>query len=132
MRISDWSSDVCSSDLAFAGELWSIAHQPESLRKGGCKGAGHARAVDQDAHFGVEQQGAGIEIERTDKNLFLVDRKGLGVETREGRSCAAPDIGHVVYRKGWVEFVKLDPGQQELRRGHHQSAATGRGRGRER
>src|SRR3546814_10545437 len=53
---------------------------------------------------------------RTDKNLFLVDRKGLGVETRAGRSCDAPDIGLVVYRKGWLEFVKLDPGPQEMRR----------------
>src|SRR3546814_7607051 len=90
MRISDWSSDVCSSDL----------------------------------------QGAGIEIERTDKNLFLVDRKGLGVETRAGRSCDAPDIGLVVYRKGWLEFVKLDPGPQEMRSVLHIGAVHGNDVGR--
>src|SRR3546814_8284621 len=115
MRISDWSSDVCSSDLAFAGELWSIAHQPESLRKGGCKGAGHARAVDKDAHFGVEQQGAAVEIERTDNNLFLVARKGLGVATRGGRSCDAPVLGLVGYVKAWVVVGNLNTVSQHKR-----------------
>src|SRR3546814_10903414 len=67
---------------------------------------------------------------RTDKNLFLVDRKGLGVETRAGRSCDAPDIGLVVYRKGWLEFVKLDPGPQEMRSVLHIGAVHGNDVGR--
>src|SRR3546814_97467 len=33
MRISDWSSDVCSSDLAFQGHREIIVHQVEVLEK---------------------------------------------------------------------------------------------------
>src|SRR3546814_5085765 len=35
MRISDWSSDVCSSDLQFAGvdPVWFETHAPQKLRR---------------------------------------------------------------------------------------------------
>src|SRR3546814_5627459 len=32
MRISDWSSDVCSSDLCVAHHFWRIAYQTDSGR----------------------------------------------------------------------------------------------------
>src|SRR3546814_6858588 len=52
MRISDWSSDVCSSDLAGKGEAkigfiafnWrgmKISRLPEKLRCGRCRETGH-------------------------------------------------------------------------------------------
>src|SRR3546814_3434348 len=73
-----------------------------------CQGSSHTRAIDQDAHLGVEEQGTRIEIERADKDPFLVDGKGLGVETGPERSCEASTFRLVPRRKGGLELVKLD------------------------
>src|SRR3546814_18781960 len=43
MRISDWSSDVCSSDLADAGPLGMTVNSPDRVR---CKMTGRLREVD--------------------------------------------------------------------------------------
>ena len=37
-------------------------------------------ALDDKSHFGIDAQGAGVEITTSDKNLIVVDNKGLGVK----------------------------------------------------
>src|SRR3546814_18912456 len=54
-------------------------------------------------------------IERADKDPFLVDGKGLGVETGPERSCEASTFRLVPRRKGGPELVKLDASLQEVR-----------------
>src|SRR3546814_14531799 len=54
-------------------------------------------------------------MERADKDPFLVDGKGLGVETGPERSCEASTFRLVPRRKGGLELVKLDASLQEVR-----------------
>src|SRR3546814_8844277 len=70
MRISDWSSDVCSSDLPAlrAGELTVLiaALGPGDAKAVG-RGADHAGDVDRDldpSDIGERTVGAGIVVER--------------------------------------------------------------------
>src|SRR3546814_20935120 len=53
MRISDWSSDVCSSDLQFVGQQWQLGE----LRRAGESGSGGdvARVGLQRARIGLRQ-----------------------------------------------------------------------------
>src|SRR3546814_15275400 len=78
MRISDWSSDVCSSDLAVRGEF------------------AHHRLVQPDVHFGTAVEFAGIaeflrELlavgeARVDVEQFhQVDDRGAPVEGQRDR-----------------------------------------------
>src|SRR3546814_822237 len=108
-------SDFVPYHRTFGVQLRNIAHELESFRKGGRQGSSHTRAIDQDAHLGVEEQGTRIEIERADKDPFLVDGKGLGVETGPERSCEASTFRLVPRRKGGLELVKLDASLQEVR-----------------
>src|SRR3546814_17672193 len=92
-------SDFVPYHRTFGVQLRNIAHELESFRKGGRQGSSHTRAIDQDAHLGVEEQGTRIEIERADKDPFLVDGKGLGVETGPERACEASTFRLVPRRK---------------------------------
>src|SRR3546814_10777824 len=49
MLISDWSSDVCSSDLGLQSFLADAAHDGVEQMRGLARPAGEGRAVDVDA-----------------------------------------------------------------------------------
>src|SRR3546814_9539535 len=64
MRISDWSSDVCSSDLLGASGEIAVLHRRELLRNGGDLGH-HGRfgvaAVGLDAAFDAADQAPRVQ-----------------------------------------------------------------------
>ncbi len=41
-------------------------------------------AFDNNAHFGVETRGTGVEVERTDEDAFAVHNEGFGVQAGYG------------------------------------------------
>src|SRR3546814_7634256 len=58
MRISDWSSDVCSSDLARADKSLEATVLPEQVGEFVCRRIGPAHRIDRAAHAIVEPQHA--------------------------------------------------------------------------
>src|SRR3546814_12057798 len=102
MRISDWSSDVCSSDLAdllsgkFVGALRSVAAEMTldemHEKRGGYVSAVEARAADALARNGLELESVAItDLDQTDLEFFnpahRFDAEGLpqliaAIETR--------------------------------------------------
>src|SRR3546814_2374289 len=94
MRISDWSSDVCSSDLAFAAGL-DVGLDLRALKAFDCGGnllvAAPRRALAGDAHIVVRREGeglrwcfAGVDLldhQRgdIDEDILVVDRRNLSV-----------------------------------------------------
>src|SRR3546814_5981481 len=82
MRISDWSSDVCSSDLSVFGPL--EYHKPGS---GYGTGAGFLRA------FGVEPPESGSRFRKRPPHLFAADlraRHGQILKNRQRRHLQSP------------------------------------------
>src|SRR3546814_14851723 len=76
MRISDWSSDVCSSDLA---EVCAVArcHKADAELARHLHGSGHGAGGDQEAE-GV------LPIERTgDRRALLYRELGPGIDEPE-------------------------------------------------
>src|SRR3546814_19661503 len=74
MRISDWSSDVCSSDL-FVGALRSVAAEMTldemHEKRGGYVSAVEARAADALARNGLELESVAItDLDQTDLEFF--------------------------------------------------------------
>src|SRR3546814_3482817 len=86
MRISDWSSDVCSSDLAKAGVMVHAERRGELVQFGHAVGA-RALEADDDDHVAIEF--AGLEgilhllliaehaRGRLDRPAILLDRADL-------------------------------------------------------
>src|SRR3546814_14915150 len=58
MRISDWSSDVCSSDLAPAAVAAAAADHSVAAEAPGARGAGRDRARRGDAGGEIDRCGA--------------------------------------------------------------------------
>src|SRR3546814_20020371 len=95
MRISDWSSDVCSSDLA--AQLGVANHGDQAIeharRELGIVGVG--KAADRDARGDFED----IVLLRNDLDILLQhrDRTGLFTLVRSGRKQArrSRDLFHV-------------------------------------
>src|SRR3546814_1409569 len=71
MRISDWSSDVCSSDLALADLQANVAGQ-EALLGEAQRAAAEAREAHAAATAAVEAKQAEIEQLRADIREFAV------------------------------------------------------------
>src|SRR3546814_4005866 len=109
MRISDWSSDVCSSDLAdllsgkFVGALRSVAAEMTldemHEKRGGYVSAVEARAADALARNGLELESVAItDLDQTDLEFFnpanRFDAEGLTqlIEAIETRRKARNDI----------------------------------------
>src|SRR3546814_17292171 len=72
MRISDWSSDVCSSDLSDFGYCLFLAcpffieTQIVVARRGGREGTGHASFIP---HIGGQAAGASRKQETVERNV---------------------------------------------------------------
>src|SRR3546814_17369780 len=98
MRISDWSSDVCSSDLVDPGNAVEIVkvqrHQQIAARNDGDGDGDQAEPADQKQQHGIEQDTEQVEIQHEPrpaqgaKQKFdqggdgeLEDRKRLGSGT---------------------------------------------------
>src|SRR3546814_5965487 len=102
MRISDWSSDVCSSDL-FVGALRSVAAEMTldemHEKRGGYVSAVEARAADALARNGLELESVAItDLDQTDLEFFnpanRFDAEGLTqlIDAIETRRKARNDI----------------------------------------
>src|SRR3546814_14206176 len=97
MRISDWSSDVCSSDLPFHGamtEFLRIARNPLLQHVGGERGDRHTRAwqdTEDRANTGPAQDGAaGIpHLPAVGHQAFDADGLDRSEERRVGKECVS-------------------------------------------
>src|SRR3546814_12614407 len=106
MRISDWSSDVCSSDLRLAGRHhWSQALLPD------LDGRVHGR-LDSLRH--VDLLADADRISRTARHRRWRAAAGLAIDTRRYLSCRParpgagdlrPEIGRASCREGVCQFV---------------------------
>src|SRR3546814_13704900 len=112
MRISDWSSDVCSSDLAHAEAL---AHRHHLA-------APDQRAVDEHveqlvglpiefdhARFAEREQFAQRELGRSDLDRQLDVDILEQLEIGGDRAIGGDSAGHVVHRKAssWIRTIEL-------------------------
>src|SRR3546814_16546072 len=103
MRISDWSSDVCSSDLA---EVCAVArcHKADAELARHLHGSGHGAGGDQEAE-GV------LPIERTgDRRDLLYREIGPGIDEPE----ADPQIGRASGRARVCADVESSGGHGSL------------------
>src|SRR3546814_8171293 len=66
MRISDWSSDVCSSDLWYAGALVMPKRSSSSTSSEGSSGMGVLSAFGLGIRFGEDRCEAGLKAQRAD------------------------------------------------------------------
>src|SRR3546814_19484353 len=87
MRISDWSSDVCSSDLLYAGKLAALLTRHATQRLGVRHVADHVVDVLADGQGGIAavrtrehgEIAAGLFVDCTGHAALLIGRH-LGVE----------------------------------------------------
>src|SRR3546814_10153167 len=94
MRISDWSSDVCSSDLAAARPLRQIEHlEQRRLARARCAGEEIEAArleveadVGEDLGIGTIAQADAVEF---DHRAAGTHRGGVGHGVTPARSCAS-------------------------------------------
>src|SRR3546814_20700265 len=68
MRISDWSSDVCSSDLALAPAIIERQHQPQYP-------CGGHRRVDDDAQQAALAFNPQAVLRRSGRDSMMIDEK---------------------------------------------------------
>src|SRR3546814_11292128 len=87
MRISDWSSDVCSSDLGcclFLACPFFIETQIVVARRGGREGTGHASFIPQ---IGGQVAGAYRKQETVERNVPAPGARSEG--RRVGKECVS-------------------------------------------
>src|SRR3546814_16390805 len=89
MRISDWSSDVCSSDLATPDEL-HVAARPGRLRRFAVDRQRHLRGGERDDDLVVVMLGTGR----------LLERRIRSEERRVGKECVS------TCRSRWSQYNK--------------------------
>src|SRR3546814_6031104 len=94
MRISDWSSDVCSSDLGFAFDIQRLAEiGPDRLTGEIGEMAGKGHGVIEEAGGQITQKGRGVAH---------VDRPAFGLGTL---SYWAAEIGRASCRERVFQYV---------------------------
>src|SRR3546814_19492445 len=87
MRISDWSSDVCSSDLSVAaGSVGSIAGQIAKIK--GCRGVGIAGGADK-CKFLIDELGFDGAIDHKNEDVHA----GLKRECPKGVDVYFDNVG---------------------------------------
>src|SRR3546814_14890867 len=101
MRISDWSSDVCSSDLIDRNRAGLLDRGLPSREGRGLDDAG--RFVDADGDFPV-RDGGGVDLHRAVDD----DRAGAGVDDDLGGrvgGCDLDKIGRASGRERVCQYV---------------------------
>src|SRR3546814_11196862 len=122
MRISDWSSDVCSSDLGLAGLAVEPRAAPSAERRAGYSQQQRVEngAVDASGHrHACARDGEDVEVERlVDRTLF---RRGpatqLPPDTRPGtrESCHAAESTAADEHRGGRGAAHREPGTRAAR-----------------
>src|SRR3546814_11546911 len=116
MRISDWSSDVCSSDLEIVREILAFGHQERGGRRNHAEriGFGHDPELEHsDTIFGAECLGHRPRDIRAANHdaLALAERRLRGVEMCEGHGSERGQT----HRNGQYTWVKRWLGQTGVR-----------------
>src|SRR3546814_5262082 len=90
MRISDWSSDVCSSDLGIESQLDALHSHTVRLRSGGYIVLNATEAlVAIDVNSGRATRERHIEETAVKTNLEAADEIGRSEERRVGKECVS-------------------------------------------
>src|SRR3546814_12565920 len=107
MRISDWSSDVCSSDLERAGQGQQF-HPVVAAR--GCARRGGGRCAGDEDGNDMNEGGTGVRT-----LLVVEDDAGLQAQLKwayedyrvlvAGDHDAALEIGRASLRERWCQYV---------------------------
>src|SRR3546814_15852559 len=84
MRISDWSSDVCSSDLATWAEVAGIANLPVPGKRIGVHGRDLLR--EPFTHFALAVDRIDDEVSSGRKDIAIPIRQHVGLLSMEKRS----------------------------------------------
>src|SRR3546814_3819472 len=100
MRISDWSSDVCSSDLILARRIDQRAHQVQQQRLS----ARRAEAIDQLA--GLQH------VDERMAKVLVVSQRRLGERLLDLAESAALEEGAARQAQGTRLVFGLDRGNQ--------------------
>src|SRR3546814_4572846 len=105
MRISDWSSDVCSSDLRLAASI------DEGRMDTGLLIVSGGNELRSGAHRGMAKLAA--RLARDGFPVFRFDRRGVGDSEGEngGFLSSGPDIAEAV-----AAFLRASPGLRRIGR----------------
>src|SRR3546814_1438306 len=100
MRISDWSSDVCSSDLARGAGLVEIDVRPAEILSGSSGEPGSALVVQGDAT---------IVADRGDDGQVAGDSIEERVEVARAEHAADPEFTDVTVHFTWPGRISVYP-----------------------
>src|SRR3546814_13376038 len=98
MRISDWSSDVCSSDLDDAIDFLMLAHEAQEGMEAGMFGGDLVGCGLDDRRDMIAKLFAHVANERLEDFLFRIE---IGVEAAERRA----EIGRASCRERVCQYV---------------------------
>src|SRR3546814_13376060 len=90
MRISDWSSDVCSSDLNVRAETLMPIVLANVAREARVMTDEHSGYRDMTLHFaghGTTSHGAGQYVDLADRTIHSNTAEGRSAERRVGEGC---------------------------------------------
>src|SRR3546814_17916226 len=93
MRISDWSSDVCSSDLLDLGRADAVARSLDHRV---------VAADEKEQAIGISADG----VARPDRRAAVARGGGRGLETLRG-ALGIPQIGRASWRERVCQYVLL-------------------------
>src|SRR3546814_17069696 len=117
LRISDWSSDVCSSDLAYASRLVRKEDydvDPEQVRQYFAFDKVQAGMLDLAQHlFGVEIRPWATEVWAPDDSAYEMVRTGAGI----GRFSFVMHPGEGKYNHAEMEPPRIERTGSELQVG---------------
>src|SRR3546814_9000548 len=115
MRISDWSSDVCSSDLSVWGILAGMGGGSYCAVKAALIGLTQSIAADYGAQ-GIRANLVAPGVVRTDMTEGFWETEGFKRTNHEltpfNRDCTIEDVANAVY------FLASDQGSYKIGRAH--------------
>src|SRR3546814_11641355 len=112
MRISDWSSDVCSSDLGAAGQAEHAGKQPGEIEQSAaarCSAADRRNQRLRGLRGDLVQRGQGHALEAVEAQAAAADRTGQALFEHV-------EIGRASCRGRWGEVVEISGGAVTLKK----------------